>query len=429
MSKKKRKSGDHDKLDVSQIVKGIKENAKERSLQSDLKRLNDLDIRDLSVDGFTVTKLADMEKEESLDDNLYYVNTHYSLFDKIRQVPSRRKGPLGRMANFVMRRIVFVVSESLKRLIQTQEEFNTRTVRIFNSLEKIVRPEVEHLERFEEEMRECQKQVKDDMDNLHKKIEEKSGELESQVEENIQEHIEQMKETQEEQMNQLRESVKYPELDIDYKKFEDTFRGPQEDIKERAQQFLKFFHECKEVLDVGCGRGEFIEALHAYGSGAYGVDIDPSMVEECKSKGLNVLEQDVLSHLKSLPDNHLDGIFGDQLIEHLTKPDILELIKLSYQKVKKGKYVVFTTPNIKTMAVFANAFYADLTHVTPLNPQTLEFLFESAGFSKVELFFYSEVSEDQRLTKPEGDDVMAENIDKLNLFLFGPQDYAVIGQK
>lgn len=230
-------------------------------------------------------------------------------------------------------------------------------------------------------------------------------------------------------IEQAKKDIVYPQLDIDYKGFEDRFRGSQEAIKDRGKQFLKFFHECTEVLDIGCGRGEFIENLHKYGSGAYGIDIDEGMVAECKKKGLNVVNQDAITHLKSLPDGHLDGIFADQLIEHLSKPDIIELIKLAYQKLKKGRYAVFTTPNIKSMVVYANSLYMDWTHVTPVNPQALEFLLESAGFEKIELLFYSEVAEKDRLKKPENDEVMAENINKLNLFLFGPQDYAAIAKK
>jgi O-antigen chain-terminating methyltransferase len=229
------------------------------------------------------------------------------------------------------------------------------------------------------------------------------------------------------------------ELGINYFEFEERFRGSCEDIKGRQTRFLKYFENCSNVLDIGCGRGEFLELLKERGIGGKGVDLDDDMIEQCKLKGLSVELNDALSYLEKLPDGALDGIFIDQVVEHLKPSYLTRLLRLCYQKLTPGHYILIETVNPLSLFSFAN-FYIDLTHIKPVHPETLKFLLESTGFTALETYFISPVSEEARLQKlpifkgaGSKEKLMTEiynqNIDILNNRLFGPQDYAVIGKK
>lgn len=239
--------------------------------------------------------------------------------------------------------------------------------------------------------------------------------------------------------NEKIETADPNDLDINYYRFEEQFRGSREDIKERQSNFISYFTECTTVLDIGCGRGEFLELLKKYNIGAKGIDVDDTMVDYCLSKGLNVVKDDAISYLEKLDDKSLDGIFIDQVVEHLEPAYLINLLKLCFQKLKYGYYIFVETVNPLTLVSFAN-FYIDMTHKKPVHPETLKFLLTSAGFRDLDTKFLSPVSEEAKLEKvPMNDnleswaknyfDAYNHNIDKLNLILFGAQDYAVIGKK
>ncbi len=228
-------------------------------------------------------------------------------------------------------------------------------------------------------------------------------------------------------------------LDINYFRFEEQFRGSREDIKQRQSNFITYFTGCSNVLDIGCGRGEFLELLKELGIGAKGIDLDDTMVDYCLSRGLNVVKDEAISYLENLDDKSLDGIFIDQVVEHLEPNYLINLLQLCFQKLKYGYYIFIETVNPLSLVSFAN-FYIDMTHKKPIHPETLKFLLSSAGFRDLDTKFFSPVSEEARLEKAPLNDGMEEwtkkyletynhNIEKLNDILYGAQDYAVIGKK
>ncbi|OBZ34278.1 MAG: hypothetical protein A9957_04095 [Methanohalophilus sp. DAL1] len=235
------------------------------------------------------------------------------------------------------------------------------------------------------------------------------------------------------------ESPDIKDADVNYFVFEDRFRGSREDIKQRQAAFLHYFEQCSNVLDIGCGRGEFLELLRDNGITAHGVDINEDMAGYCHSKGLDVKIQDAIEYLETLEDKSLDGIFIDQVVEHLEPDYLIKLLGLCQQKLRYGCHLVAETVNPLSLSSFAN-FYADLTHKKPVHPETLKFLFESAGFRDIDSQFFSPVSDEARLKKMPVDedmnlkdkkcfDVYNHNVDMLNNILYGPQDYSVIGRK
>ncbi|OPX65140.1 MULTISPECIES: methionine biosynthesis protein MetW [unclassified Methanoregula] len=227
--------------------------------------------------------------------------------------------------------------------------------------------------------------------------------------------------------------------DTNYLHFEEKFRGSRDVIKQRQTKFLHYFKNSTLVLDIGCGRGEFLEILKENRIGGVGIDIDTDMVEFCRSRELNVIQADAISYLENLDDNYLDGIFLDQVVEHLDPAYLLRLLSLCYRKMKAGSTIVIETVNPLSFISFVN-FYIDLTHTRPVHPETLEYLLNAAGFRICEKIFSSPVPDDERLKKVETDlqvddtarrnaELYNQNIDRLNSLLFGAQDYAIICTK
>lgn len=226
---------------------------------------------------------------------------------------------------------------------------------------------------------------------------------------------------------------------VNYFVFEERFRGAREEIAQRQTSFLRYFEGCKNVLDIGCGRGEFLETMRKHGIGARGVDLDEIMVDYCRSKGLEVELEDAFDYMEKLEDSSLDGIFIDQVVEHLEPAYLVRLLKLCFQKMKYGFYLIAETVNPLSFSSFAN-FYIDLTHIKPVHPETLKFLMESTGFREVKSVFSSPLPETMRLQKlvtNEGAtsverhqiEIYNRNIEMLNATLYGAQDYAMIGKK
>jgi SAM-dependent methyltransferase len=223
---------------------------------------------------------------------------------------------------------------------------------------------------------------------------------------------------------------------LNYFIFEERFRGSRQEIRGRQEVFLPYFEDCRNVLDIGCGRGEFLELAQERGVDARGVDLDDTMVEFCRSKGLAVEKVDAVSYLETLEDRSLDGIFIDQVVEHLEPAYLVRLLDLCYRKLQYGYYLVAGTVNPLSFVSLAN-FYIDISHVRPVHPETLKFLIEVAGFREVEARFSSPVPEEGRLRRLSPSEGVStafvesynRNIDLLNAILYGAQDYAVIGKK
>ncbi len=223
---------------------------------------------------------------------------------------------------------------------------------------------------------------------------------------------------------------------LDNLSFEDHFRGTEADIRERQRVYLEWFRTGGQVIDVGCGRGEFLELLRDAGIPAIGVDTDLDVVLACREKGLHVVHADVMEYLRTLPDASLGGIFAAQVVEHLEGPQIVVLVKLCHRKLQPGGVLVLETVNPTCLTVFAESFYMDLTHVRPVHPAALQFVARTAGFGETTIHWSSPVDADVRLPPLPANGADAEAIERfnravarLNDLLYGYRDYAVIARK
>lgn len=219
---------------------------------------------------------------------------------------------------------------------------------------------------------------------------------------------------------------------IDYFDFENYFRGPREMIKEWQKVYLPYFEGHKNVLDIGCGRGEFLELMTEHGIDATGIDLYDKFVDYCKSLGLKVVLSDGIAYLGA--QEQVGGIFASQVIEHLPSDKMIEFCRLAYQKLEKGAYLILETPNPMCLSIFTHAFYIDPSHNKPVHPLTVKYILERAGYSEIKII-YPEVSKyPEQIPMLKGDGI--ENIDefnaaivKLNDVLYGHQDYAIIAKK
>jgi 2-polyprenyl-3-methyl-5-hydroxy-6-metoxy-1,4-benzoquinol methylase len=215
-----------------------------------------------------------------------------------------------------------------------------------------------------------------------------------------------------------------------YVAFEDAFRGSREDIKARQRVYLPSLEGCgigsseMPVLDLGCGRGEWLELLREQGFCARGIDSNEMMIEFCKSAGLDATQGDALSYLDTLPDACMGAVTSFHMVEHMPFDAVLTLVDGTLRVLKPGGILILETPNPENLLVGAHTFYLDPTHLKPLPSPMLRFFVEARGFCDVNVRELHPFPEAFRLPD-DGEGIGS----RLNDYLYGPQDYAVIGRK
>ena len=221
-----------------------------------------------------------------------------------------------------------------------------------------------------------------------------------------------------------------------YVGFEDAFRGSPEAIRAGLSGYVALFAGASDVLDIGCGRGEFLGLLRERGVSGRGIDLNGAMVEVCREKGLSATKADALSYLHSLPDASLGGLFAAQVVEHLEPVYLTRLLDSAFGKLRPGAPIVLETINPACWFAFFESYIRDITHVRPLHPDTLKFLLIASGFNQIEIRYRAPYPEHEKLqpvpaTVALGDAVetLNANVTKLNQLLFTYLDYAAIARR
>ena len=187
-------------------------------------------------------------------------------------------------------------------------------------------------------------------------------------------------------------------------------------------------------MDLGCGRGEWLELLKSIGANPVGVDLNENTVSLCRKKVLNVVQDDLFQYLEAQEDNSLDGITAIQVVEHITPVQLVQLTQLCYRKLKFGGHIIFETQNPAVVYTMTTYFLVDPTHIRPVHPTWAKYVLEDAGFSNVTLDYpeYAWVTDGSipPLDMPNSDTAsFNQKIEFLNNMLYGSTDYAVIGIK
>ena len=212
-------------------------------------------------------------------------------------------------------------------------------------------------------------------------------------------------------------------------------RGIEEIIHSRIKQYIPFFRSQKYlasvanpfVVDIGCGRGEFLEECITAGIPCKGVDINEDMIAHCKEKHLDVVKDDAIQYLATLENDSLRGIITCHVVEHFPTQSLLTFLRLCAQKLAPGGRLVIETPN--PCSFFSlSMFYRDFTHQQPIHPDMLKLALEKLGMINVKITKLYPAPRDLCL-KNVDDPIMNENINKLNDLIFGYLDYSASAEK
>ncbi len=210
-------------------------------------------------------------------------------------------------------------------------------------------------------------------------------------------------------------------LAFDYARFAEAFRGSEERVRDAQRIYLDDFKRCANVLDIGCGRGEFLELMRDAGVTARGIDSSPESIALCREKGLSAEIADLFEYLRAIDDGDLDGIFCSQVVEHLPPERLPEMIRLAAAKLERGGVIAIETPNPDCLAIFSTYFYLDPTHYRPVPAKLLEFYLREFGIGDLQL----------RRLEPAADSMpsLAELPPAFREAFFGGLDYAIVGKK
>ncbi len=211
----------------------------------------------------------------------------------------------------------------------------------------------------------------------------------------------------------------YPEAI--YLALENAFRGTAQDLEARLQIYIPLIAEVASleglVLDLGCGRGEWLGVLHRQGIPAQGVDQSQMMVSKCQHLGYDAVQADALAYLQSLEDNSRPAITAIQLMEHLPPSVLVQVWQEAYRVLKPGGLVLFETPNPENVQMAAYSFYLDPTHRHPIPPPLATYTLDAIGFQNIK------VIRNREFERPIFED------SRLNGFFCSAMDYAVVGYK
>lgn len=229
-----------------------------------------------------------------------------------------------------------------------------------------------------------------------------------------------------------------------YASFEDLYRGSEDDIRARMADYVPLFAGASDVVDIGCGRGEFLGLLRDAGIPARGVDLNHEMAERSRAQGFTVEETDALGFLAAAPPESLGGLIASQVVEHLEPDYLLRMLAAAQAALRPGATIVLETINPACWSAFFESYIRDLTHVRPVHPDTLKFLVMAAGFADVRVQGRSPYPADGRLQPvpaaargaATAEPPLAAVIDtvdahaaRLNSLFFTDRDYAVIARR
>jgi SAM-dependent methyltransferase len=200
--------------------------------------------------------------------------------------------------------------------------------------------------------------------------------------------------------------------------------------------YVALFEGLAPVVDLGCGRGEFLELLKEAGIAARGVEGNANVVRECREKGLDVVSGDLVDFLRTEKAGALGGVFAAQVAEHLPPPILQAMIAEAHRVLRPGGLLLLETVNPRSVVGLLEVFNRDLTHQRPLHPDTLSFLAAAVGFTDVRVEMRTPVEASARLQPVPAEGlpertaaVLNENLERLNALIYGPLEYALYARR
>jgi O-antigen chain-terminating methyltransferase len=225
------------------------------------------------------------------------------------------------------------------------------------------------------------------------------------------------------------------DLDSFYVAFEEEFRGSRELVRGRVLPYLDVIRDANvgthatPILDIGCGRGDWLDVLREHNLVARGIDSNRIFVELCRGRGLEVTERDVIDALRDLPDGSMGAITGLHIAEHLPFEVLIELVDQCRRVLCIGGVLILETPNPENIQVASHFFYMDPTHRNPLPPSMLRWIVEARGFERVRI---ERLTEARPLPAPplaHGDVAAADSLNFLLAQYLAAPDYAIVARR
>tara|TARA_Y100001968_G_scaffold327865_1_gene373818 strand:- start:18017 stop:19252 length:1236 start_codon:yes stop_codon:yes gene_type:complete len=178
-----------------------------------------------------------------------------------------------------------------------------------------------------------------------------------------------------------------------YLEFENKFRGSRQQILDSLEFYNEIlscvYDNCpiKTVLDIGCGRGEWLEHCEKKGFKAIGIEMNKKMFIKCESKGFDVLFGDAIDLLKDLDDDSVSIVSGFHFIEHIENQKLNIILCEIKRILSPAGVLIFETPSIDNLSVSSKLFYLDPTHINPINPDEIIFRLTQLGFLNARYFY------------------------------------------
>jgi O-antigen chain-terminating methyltransferase len=375
------------------------------------------------------------------------------LITNFRRLESHTMAQLERVAGHVNEAVAHLSGEQRKHFESLQKQLN--------DLKGTVRLQMNAIIREQEKLVESQNALRQTQSDFSARIDETSHEqaeaqerhgaelqaLKAQLEKQIDDLIERVQKSrmdiaqQETRLSRLLDGTAQPPaasavssqqqreedhlLDSLYYSLEDALRGTPEQIKEEVKVYLPVLEKAgvnSDILDVGCGRGEWLQVLREAGIQARGIDTNRILVQQCKDVSLDVEEREALSYLRSLPDASLNVVTAFHFAEHLPLETLVQFLDEAGRVLKPGGLIILETPNPENLLVGSCNFYLDPTHKNPIPVPTMKLLLEARGFRCEDVLKLHAVES----TKIEVKDQLTSH---LNHFLYGPMNYAVVARK
>jgi SAM-dependent methyltransferase len=224
-----------------------------------------------------------------------------------------------------------------------------------------------------------------------------------------------------------------------YFELERRYRGTEEEIRERIAAYLPYLGGGGPALDLGCGRGEALALLRDHGIAARGIDGSARMVAVCRDRGLDAGQDDLFAALAAVPPASLGAILSFHVVEHLPIGSLDRLVRLAWRALRPGGVLILETPSPLSLVVAARNFWLDPTHVRPVHPESLQLLYEMAGFDPIERLDLRPFPTAERLPEidlarlPPDQRLLADAVnrlrDALDDLLYGCQDFGMVGVK
>ncbi len=210
-----------------------------------------------------------------------------------------------------------------------------------------------------------------------------------------------------------------------YRDYEDLHRGSRELIKTRLRAYLPFITPLPacirpaSAVDLGCGRGEWLELLGESGFDAFGVDLDEGMLAACRERGLSARHADAIKTLREMPDDSMALVSAFHVVEHMPFGEARALIDEALRVLRPGGLLILETPNPENLVVGASSFYQDPSHERPVPPELLRFAVKHAGFERARVVRLQEAPELRS----------ASSVSLIQVLNGVSPDYSVVAQK